>query len=61
MSELLTTEDVAARANTSVRKMADLFKAGDGPKRTYIGKRAFVHENDFQQWLLECSERTKVR
>jgi hypothetical protein len=60
MSNLLTKEKVAARADISIRKLDTLFKTGNGPRRTYIGKRAFVLEDDYQEWLSECSERRNV-
>lgn len=51
MSALLTKEKVAVRANMSVRTLDLHFKAGTGPRRTFIGKRPFVSDDDCDEWL----------
>ena len=56
MARLLTKEDVAARARISVRTLEMLIKQQKGPRRTFIGKRGFIAEDDCDSWLLSGRE-----
>jgi hypothetical protein len=53
---LLTKEAVALRANMSVRTLDGLIKAKKGPRRTIVGKRPFVTDDDCDAWLLSRRE-----
>jgi hypothetical protein len=61
MEPLLTKEDVAVRARISVRTLDLYFKAGTGPRRTFVGKRAFVSEADCYEWILKRRRREGER
>jgi hypothetical protein len=57
MAKLLTKQEVAANLRISRRKLDYLFARGEGPNRTFIGKRVRVTEPHYEQWLAECAER----
>jgi hypothetical protein len=61
MEPLLTKEDVAVRARISVRTLDLYFKAGTGPRRIFVGKRAFVSEADCYEWILKRRRREGER
>ena len=57
MVDLNTKLEVATRTRISERHLDNCFAAGNGPVRTYIGKRVFVREHHFQEWLARLAEK----
>ncbi len=53
---LLTPREVACQARVTVRSLHNYWRAGNGPRRTCIGGRVFVREEDFLAWLDSCAE-----
>jgi hypothetical protein len=57
MNSLLRKEECAAKAGISVRALDLRFKAGTGPRRTFVGGRVFVDEADCYEWILKRRRR----
>jgi hypothetical protein len=57
MNSLLRKEECAAKAGISVRMLDYHFKAGTGPRRTFVGSRTYVDEGDLYEWILKRRRR----
>jgi hypothetical protein len=57
MNSLLRKEACAAKAGISVRALDLHFKAGTGPRRTFVDGRVFVDEGDCYEWILRRRRR----
>jgi hypothetical protein len=53
---LLTKEEVAVRGHMSLRKLEMLIRQQKGPRRTFVGKRGLITEDDCDAWLLSGRE-----
>ncbi|MCF8549432.1 MAG: helix-turn-helix domain-containing protein [Pontimonas sp.] len=51
MTELMSFEDVAKRANLPLRTLYYLHQKGRGPKATKLGRHLRVTEDDFFEWI----------
>jgi predicted DNA-binding transcriptional regulator AlpA len=54
LNEFFTEDALARELSTSRKTLARWEKAGQGPRRTKIGKRIFYSHRAVREWLQSC-------